>query len=160
MLRVPVGGENLHEQRQKPGVVLNYPRGMHTTIAEGIKQLLGELALVHTATFDQPEHGLTEDVLTTTDVLTWWGHVGHALVDTPLLIACTSECCWVWASSSFTPAITRGFHALDGHHVLAAVAGGRRVRAGLERRATPSDHPRITGSLRRPLLQRAHKSWI
>jgi trehalose utilization protein len=80
-LRVTVWGENMHEQRQKPGVVANYPRGMHTTIAEGIQELLGERALVRTATFEQPEHGLTEEILASTDVLTWWGHVGHALVD-------------------------------------------------------------------------------
>ena len=26
-----------------------------------------------TATLDQPEHGLTKEVLDQTDVLTWWG---------------------------------------------------------------------------------------
>ena len=34
-----------------------------------------------TATLDQPEHGLNADVLAETDVLTWWGHVGHDRVD-------------------------------------------------------------------------------
>ena len=36
---------------------------------------------VRTATQDQPEHGLTEEVLDSTDVLTWWGHATHAGVD-------------------------------------------------------------------------------
>ena len=36
---------------------------------------------MRTATLDQPEHGLTDAVLASTDVLTWWGHVGHGLVD-------------------------------------------------------------------------------
>jgi trehalose utilization protein len=30
-----------------------------------------------TATLDQPEHGLTAEVLSQTDVLTWWGHAAH-----------------------------------------------------------------------------------
>lgn len=29
------------------------------------------------ATLDQPDHGLTRDVLDNTDVLLWWGHMAH-----------------------------------------------------------------------------------
>jgi len=36
--------------------------------------------VVRTATLDQPEHGLTAEALAETDVLTWWGHMGHHLV--------------------------------------------------------------------------------
>lgn len=32
------------------------------------------------ATLDQPEHGLTEEVLNQTDVLLWWGHMAHGEV--------------------------------------------------------------------------------
>ena len=32
---------------------------------------------IKTATLDEPEHGLTQDVLDNTDVLTWWGHMAH-----------------------------------------------------------------------------------
>lgn len=32
---------------------------------------------VHTATLDELEHGLTDEVLSGTDVLTWWGHDLH-----------------------------------------------------------------------------------
>jgi trehalose utilization protein len=35
---------------------------------------------VRTATLDEPEHGLTDDVLAQTDVLIWWGHMAHAEV--------------------------------------------------------------------------------
>ena len=35
---------------------------------------------VRVATLDQPEHGLTDDVLADTDVLTWWGHAAHDTV--------------------------------------------------------------------------------
>ena len=74
-LRVTVWGENYHEKTEKT-VAAIYPTGMHTCIADGLRQ---DPALeVRTATLDQPEHGLTKDVLATTDVLTWWGHADHA----------------------------------------------------------------------------------
>jgi trehalose utilization protein len=79
-LRVTVWGENLHEQQQ-PEVRATYPNGMHATIAEGIREHLNETAVVRTATFDQPQHGLTEAILAETDVLTWWGHMAHDRVD-------------------------------------------------------------------------------
>ena len=34
-----------------------------------------------TATLDEPEHGLTEEVLDGTDVLVWWGHLAHDEVE-------------------------------------------------------------------------------
>jgi trehalose utilization protein len=79
-IRVTVWGENLHE-RQHEAVKAIYPNGMHTVIAEGIREHLGDGAVVRTATLDQPSHGLTDDVLAETDVMTWWGHMGHQLVD-------------------------------------------------------------------------------
>jgi len=33
-----------------------------------------------TATLDEPEHGLTDEVLAATDVLIWWGHCAHGEV--------------------------------------------------------------------------------
>ncbi len=58
-----------------------YPDGMHGAIAAGMTELLGETVTVRTATQDQPEHGLTDEVLADTDVLTWWGHATHAGVE-------------------------------------------------------------------------------
>lgn len=58
-----------------------YPQGMHGAVAAGLTDLLGEAVEVRTATQDQPDHGLTDDVLDSTDVLTWWGHATHAGVD-------------------------------------------------------------------------------
>ena len=78
-IRVTVWGENLHEQKHERVKAL-YPEGMHSTIAEGIRENLKESVQVRTATLDQPEHGLTEAILADTDVLTWWGHMGHHLV--------------------------------------------------------------------------------
>lgn len=74
-LRVTVWNENLHE-RQLESVRKIYPKGMHTPIADGIGREL-DGAQVRIATFDEPEHGLTEKVLAETDVLTWWGHAAH-----------------------------------------------------------------------------------
>ena len=79
-LRVLVWGENRHEQLE-PEVAERYPDGMHNTIREGIEEHLGARAVVTTATFDDPEHGLIEEVLAATDVLVWWGHILHHEVD-------------------------------------------------------------------------------
>ncbi|MBA2754163.1 MAG: ThuA domain-containing protein [Chloroflexia bacterium] len=77
-IRVTVWNEYRHE-RENEKIAAVYPRGIHGAIAAG----LGEDArfTVRTATLDEPEHGLTEDVLAETDVLTWWGHKAHGDVD-------------------------------------------------------------------------------
>ncbi|HEX6510275.1 MAG TPA: ThuA domain-containing protein [Chloroflexota bacterium] len=79
-IRVTVWGENLHEW-QNEVVRSIYPSGMHDAIATGLRESLGDAVQVRTVTLDQPEHGLTEEVLNSTDVLTWWGHKAHEAVD-------------------------------------------------------------------------------
>jgi trehalose utilization protein len=76
-MRVTVWGENVHE-RQEPEVRERYPDGLHGAIAAGLRERGAE---VRTATLDEPGHGLGQDVLDATDVLTWWGHVAHDDVD-------------------------------------------------------------------------------
>lgn len=76
-LRVTVWGENVHEKKH-PVVAKIYPDGMHACIAKALNTDAGIVA--RTATLDQPEHGLTEQVLAETDVLTWWGHAAHGQV--------------------------------------------------------------------------------
>jgi trehalose utilization protein len=76
---VTVWGENVHE-REEPAVRAIYPDGMHAAIAAGLTELLGDRVQVRTATLEQHEHGLPQDVLDNTDVLTWWGHAAHAQV--------------------------------------------------------------------------------
>ena len=78
--RVVVWGENIHEQRHQQVREL-YPDGMHTVIAEGIRERLGDRVDVRTATFVQEQHGLPPEVLDETDVLTWWGHLAHEDVE-------------------------------------------------------------------------------
>jgi trehalose utilization protein len=83
-MRVTVWGENVHEQRD-PSVAAIYPDGMHETIAAGLRERLGDEAEVRTATLDQPEQGLSAEVLGSTDVLTWWGHAAHEQVSDELV---------------------------------------------------------------------------
>ena len=82
-IRVTVWNENFHETSERDGAAMaeRYPEGLHGTIAAGLSDVLGERVVTRTATLDQPEHGLTEEVLEQTDVLTWWGHVRHGEVD-------------------------------------------------------------------------------
>ena len=79
-MRVTVWGENVHEQRDEP-VRHRYPDGIHGAIAAALADRLGPDARVRTATLQDDEHGLTEAVLSDTDVLTWWGHIAHDQVD-------------------------------------------------------------------------------
>jgi trehalose utilization protein len=52
-----------------------YPRGIHGAIAEALAREPD--MVVRTATLDEPSHGLPDEVLASTDVLTWWGHLAH-----------------------------------------------------------------------------------
>lgn len=73
MIKVTVWNENRHEQTNEK-VREVYPEGIHGAIASFLKEDNFE---VRTATLDEPEHGLTEEVLNSTDVLVWWGHMAH-----------------------------------------------------------------------------------
>ena len=74
-MRVTIWNEFLHE-RQHAAVAALYPDGIHAVLDAALKQLLPGVQ-TRISTFDQPEHGLTPDVLAGTDVLTWWGHAAH-----------------------------------------------------------------------------------
>ena len=74
MIRVTVWNEYIHERIYEE-IAKVYPEGIHGCIAA----FLGERddIQVTCATMDQPEHGLTQEVLQQTDVLVWWGHRDH-----------------------------------------------------------------------------------
>ena len=76
-MRVRVWNEHIHERRDD-AVRAVYPAGIHGAVAEAICEQLGDAVAVATATLDDPGHGLTG--LEETDVLVWWGHLGHDLV--------------------------------------------------------------------------------
>ena len=87
MIRVTVWNEFRHEQ-EMPEVKAIYPNGIHAAIAEFLSK--NEDMTVRTATLDEPEHGLTDEVLNNTDVLLWWGHAPvsytHLTLPTILLV--------------------------------------------------------------------------
>ncbi|MBQ7097593.1 MAG: ThuA domain-containing protein [Clostridia bacterium] len=72
-MKVLVWNEFIHEKK-KPEVAELYPNGMHNCIADFLR---ADDIEVRTATLDDEECGLTEEVLAETDVLIWWGHAGH-----------------------------------------------------------------------------------
>ncbi|PTX64551.1 trehalose utilization protein [Melghirimyces profundicolus] len=72
-IRVTVWNENRHEKTNEK-VKSIYPRGIHGAIGDFLSR---EGMDVTTATLDEAEHGLTEEVLARTDVLIWWGHQAH-----------------------------------------------------------------------------------
>lgn len=79
-ISVTVWNEYVHEQTSEQVRAL-YPDGIHNAIAAALRERLGDVVQVATATLDQPEHGLTESVLAQTDVLLWWGHAAHDRVE-------------------------------------------------------------------------------
>lgn len=75
-INVTIWNEFIHEKDEKIAKI--YPDGIHGAIAS----MLGKdnIYNIRTATLEMPEHGLTDDVLESTDVLIWWGHMAHAKV--------------------------------------------------------------------------------
>jgi len=75
-LRVTIWNEFVHE-RNKDAVKAIYPDGIHVALAQSLARQLGEQVQVRTATLDEPQHGIPDDVLAATDVMLWWGHAAH-----------------------------------------------------------------------------------
>jgi trehalose utilization protein len=73
-LRVTVWNEFRHEKSHE-AVQKIYPNGIHNAIADGLREY--GLTSIRTATLDEPENGLSAEVLAETDVLLWWGHMAH-----------------------------------------------------------------------------------
>lgn len=78
--RVTIWNEFIHE-RTKPEVRELYPDGIHATIKHALLETLGERFEIGCASLHEPEHGLTDEVLESTDVMLWWGHAAHDQVD-------------------------------------------------------------------------------
>lgn len=72
-IRVTVWNEYRHERKNEK-VAEIYPTGIHNAIANPLRE---QGFVVRTATLDEPQHGLTDEVLDATDVLVWWGHTAH-----------------------------------------------------------------------------------
>ena len=81
-LNVVIWNEFRHEKRYDH-VKAIYPNGMHATIKEFLeKQDDIEVTL---AALDDPDQGITDELLEKTDVLLWWGHVAHNEVNDELV---------------------------------------------------------------------------
>ena len=74
MINITVWNEFKHEKDNEQ-VKAIYPDGIHGTI-KAFLQCEDDFC-VRTATLDEPECGLTQEVLDNTDVLLWWGHMAH-----------------------------------------------------------------------------------
>jgi trehalose utilization protein len=75
-IKITIWNEFRHEKKNEK-IREIYPDGIHNAIATGIAS---ENFKIKTATLDEPEHGLPEEVLNDTDVLIWWGHCAHGEV--------------------------------------------------------------------------------
>lgn len=75
---VTVWNEFRHE-KMHPEAAKLYPCGMHAVIERHLNEQEGICA--RSATLDEAENGLPNEVLNNTDVLIWWGHIAHAEVE-------------------------------------------------------------------------------
>ena len=94
-IRVTVWNEFRHEKKDAQ-IAAVYPEGMHGAIAEGLQAQPG--LEVRTATLDEPEHGLTDEVLAEhrradSGGATW----PTARCRTRSSTACSSACSTAWA---------------------------------------------------------------
>ncbi len=80
-IRITIWNEFWHETNE-PHIRAVYPDGIHGAISQGIACDDFE---IRCATFFDPEHGLTDEVLDNTDVLFWWGHVVHKQIPDELV---------------------------------------------------------------------------
>ncbi len=94
-IRVTVWNEFRHEKIHE-SVSKVYPDGIHQVIA-GFLQEEDDLQ-VRTAVLDDPEHGLSDEVLDNTDVLVWWGHMAHGDVDDAVVAKVVRR---VWSGMGF-----------------------------------------------------------
>ncbi|MCM1417422.1 MAG: ThuA domain-containing protein [Bacteroides sp.] len=78
MINVTIWNEFIQE-RESEAIRAVYPEGIHGCIGKFLAE--DEKIAVRYAMLDQPEHGLTEEVLAKTDVLIWWGHRAHEAVE-------------------------------------------------------------------------------
>ena len=75
-MNITIWNEYRHEQENEE-VKKVYPEGIHQALAS----FLEDEHHIETATLDQKNHGLSDEILSQTDVLIWWGHKAHEEVD-------------------------------------------------------------------------------
>lgn len=73
MIKVTIFNEFYHEKTEER-VAKIYPQGIHNALKQGIED---EEIVVRTATLENINEELTQEILADTDVLLWWGHMKH-----------------------------------------------------------------------------------
>ncbi len=87
-IRVTIWNEYLHENPEKQADAVGdfirkiYPNGIHNAIKENIAADDLEITAV---TLWDADQGLPDELLNNTDVLIWWGHCAHGLVEDSLV---------------------------------------------------------------------------
>jgi trehalose utilization protein len=81
-INVTIWNEFTHE-KQNDYVKSIYPNGLHATIKKYLE--CDENLNIRLAALDDPDQGLPDDVLNSTDVLLWWGHMRHGDVNDELV---------------------------------------------------------------------------
>ncbi|MGM9646466.1 MAG: ThuA domain-containing protein [Eubacteriales bacterium] len=74
MIRVTVWNEYWHEKSEER-IAKVYPKGIHGAIADFLGK--NDDITVRTATLDDENCGITDELLENTDVMIWWGHMKH-----------------------------------------------------------------------------------
>ena len=81
-IRVTIWNEFRHEKTNEKAAAI-YPNGLHACIGEHLASF-PEIE-VRLAALDDPDQGLPDEVLNSTDVLIWWGHMAHGEVNDALV---------------------------------------------------------------------------
>jgi len=74
-LRITVWNEGVHEKISEK-VQKVYPHSIGGQIAQYLEKQPG-IASVRSMQLDDPDQGLSDEILENTDVMTWWGHLAH-----------------------------------------------------------------------------------
>jgi trehalose utilization protein len=70
---------------QDPASKKVYPQDINTAIAEGLEPLKADGWDVHKASINDPDQGISDELLKSTNVLIWWGHKRHGDVKDELV---------------------------------------------------------------------------
>jgi trehalose utilization protein len=74
-IRVTIWNEYRHEKDISHMASKVYPQGIHNAIKEALS--VNDTLIIKTATLDDLDCGLPDELLDSTDVLIWWGHAAH-----------------------------------------------------------------------------------
>ena len=87
-MKVLIYNEFVHEKEEGAAKEM-YPKGIHIAITEELQKIDPELVFAYACLEDHKEV-ITEEKLAETDVLIWWGHMRHHMVD-DAVVQCVCE---------------------------------------------------------------------